>query len=282
MPDDLGFMTLLIGFGGGEKIATTKNGTKAFVRTKVSRASSTSTAALSGSPPSPNDALKPAPSPEENPATSPELEKPDPVPETEKSATAPEAEKPAPSPETEKPTPTSEIEKPAAAEWTEGQDAVLADMKQQGKSWKEIEEALPAKDRGALKERYRYLCAKKQKEDGVVAQKEHEAECNDGKKAEDKKGKTEAKADDAKGTEKKSNLKESKGKEQEGVLKKIGDRPIIYMDSGDQLDAEELAKLYKLHAKAERGKWVEISSRFFDRTGKRITPDVLKEKLANC
>ena len=161
---------------------------------------------------------------------------------TTATAASPPSPKEAPKP----PTPP-EPEKPIAPEWTEAQDAILIDMKQQGKTWKEIEAALPGKERDLLKERFRQLNAEKLKEKGEApkgeAPKEEEKkkdESSNENESKDEKGKSEAKAEDAKVTEKKSNLKESKGKKVDDVLKKIGDRPIIYIDSGDQLDAEQV------------------------------------------
>lgn len=39
--------------------------------------------------------------------------------------------------------------------------------------------------------------------------------------------------------------------------------------------------LYKLTRKNDEVKWLEIASRFFDKTGKRMEPDVLKQMLRN-
>ncbi|KAL9104012.1 MAG: hypothetical protein Q9163_000990 [Psora crenata] len=282
-------MNFFIGFGGGEKIGTTRNGSKAFVRTKVSRPVRASAAEV---PSGTNDTPKAAPAPEPGVIAHPtEPEKPNVTPEAGKPAPSAETAMPPPSTVTEGPVPTPKTPVPAAtpgtvepvtAEWTEVQDALLRDLKQQGKSWKEIEEALPGQGKVSLKERHRKLCAETQKE-----------------KADDLKEEKKAVVQEQQ-IGKRSNLKESKVKKDEVLLKKVGDRPIICVDSGDQLDAEQvrssvsllaspvliamfqLARLYKLHAKAERLKWVDIASRFFDKTGKRISPEVLKEKLQNC
>ena len=40
-----------------------------------------------------------------------------------------------------------------------------------------------------------------------------------------------------------------------------------------------MAALHKMHSQAERMKWVEISSRLYDKTGKRVDPEVLKGKF---
>ena len=43
----------------------------------------------------------------------------------------------------------------------------------------------------------------------------------------------------------------------------------------------QMGNLYIWNARYEEKKWIELASRFFDKTGKRINPDVLKEKLKN-
>ena len=40
--------------------------------------------------------------------------------------------------------------------------------------------------------------------------------------------------------------------------------------------------LYKLHDLYEKKKWIEISSRFFDKTGKRIDPGKLQDQLGDA
>ena len=120
------------------------------------------------------------------------------------------------SPKTEKPDPTT-------AEWTDGQDAILSDMKQRNRPWKEIEATLPGKDRDALKQRYREICAAKGEEK------------IDDDKGEKKAG--EAKVEEAEGGRKKSStIEQEKEKEDDGKLKKVGDSPIIYLEPEDQLD----------------------------------------------
>ena len=60
-----------------------------------------------------------------------------------------------------------------------------------------------------------------------------------GKKGKGGDGKGDGKGDD-KAVGKKSNLKQPSEKKDDGELKKLGDRPIIYMDTGDQLDADQV------------------------------------------
>jgi len=36
-----------------------------------------------------------------------------------------------------------------------------------------------------------------------------------------------------------------------------------------------------MHSNADAKKWVEIASRFFDKTGRRVDPELLKEKMKN-
>ncbi|KAI4139765.1 MAG: hypothetical protein L6R39_006128 [Caloplaca ligustica] len=58
--------------------------------------------------------------------------------------------------------------------------------------------------------------------------------------------------------------------------------PIIYLEENDPLDVYELSFLYNMNCTFEEERWIRMASRFFDRTGKRIEPEWLKEKLKNC
>lgn len=54
-------------------------------------------------------------------------------------------------------------------------------------------------------------------------------------------------------------------------------RTILYVD--ENLSVEDLILLTKLEARYEAEKWLRISSRFFDKTGKRFTPEEVKVHL---
>jgi hypothetical protein len=47
----------------------------------------------------------------------------------------------------------------------------------------------------------------------------------------------------------------------------------------DGLSFQEILLLHKLADQYEKEKWLRISSRFFDKTGKRITPDMAKQRI---
>lgn len=44
----------------------------------------------------------------------------------------------------------------------------------------------------------------------------------------------------------------------------------------------QLAYLYRLNAECDGKKWTYVASRFFDKTGRRISEELLKERLKNC
>ena len=54
-------------------------------------------------------------------------------------------------------------------------------------------------------------------------------------------------------------------------------RTIFYID--ENFSVEDIILLTKLEAKYEDEKWLRISSRFYDKTGKRFTPQEVKKYL---
>ncbi|KAL9577888.1 MAG: hypothetical protein Q9212_006080 [Teloschistes hypoglaucus] len=58
--------------------------------------------------------------------------------------------------------------------------------------------------------------------------------------------------------------------------------PIIYQDDYDPLDMNDLSYLYNTKCTFEERKWTILASKLFDKTGKRIEPEYIKEKLQNC
>lgn len=50
-----------------------------------------------------------------------------------------------------------------------------------------------------------------------------------------------------------------------------------YLDNEFTLD--EIVLLHNLADRYEKEKWLRISSRFYDKTGKRITPDQAKSRI---
>lgn len=93
----------------------------------------------------------------------------------------------------------------------------------------------------------------------------------------------EAKVEEDKPKENKGILKakataEEKGKG--GKLKSIDGHPVIFVDDDEELEYEELVHLYALNARYDEQKWITVDSRFFDKFGKRVGAEKLKEKLA--
>ncbi len=124
------------------------------------------------------------------------------------------------------------------SEWTASQDAILVGMKVQSKTWKEIEEALPGKDRKRLKERYRELYAADNKE----SQGEGSGESDDKQSS---KASRKGKVKEGKGQkekEKKGILKQSQ-KDQNGQWTHLEGRPVIYVQSGDPVSAEDVGPI---------------------------------------
>ncbi|KAF6217726.1 hypothetical protein HO133_006553 [Letharia lupina] len=65
-----------------------------------------------------------------------------------------------------------------------------------------------------------------------------------------------------------------------GELKSINGHPVIFVDDDEELEFEELLYLYGLNARFDEQKWITVDSKFFDRFGKRVGAEKLKEKLA--
>ena len=47
------------------------------------------------------------------------------------------------------------------------------------------------------------------------------------------------------------------------------------------MDVLQLQTLFQLTKKNDNAKWLEVASRFFDKTGKRMDPALLKAMLKN-
>lgn len=93
----------------------------------------------------------------------------------------------------------------------------------------------------------------------------------------------EAKVEEGKSEEKKGILKAKatvKDKGKGGEMKWIHGHPVIFVDDDEELDYEELYYLYSLSARYDEQKWITVDSKFFDRFGKRVGTEKLKEKLA--
>ncbi|KAL6718171.1 hypothetical protein ACLMJK_004259 [Lecanora helva] len=58
-------------------------------------------------------------------------------------------------------------------------------------------------------------------------------------------------------------------------------RPIVYMQPEDGLDEEEMQHLMQLTKHTDGVKWLEVASRFCDKTGKRLDPELLKAMFSN-
>ncbi|MCJ1338238.1 hypothetical protein MMC09_003524 [Bachmanniomyces sp. S44760] len=174
---------------------------------------------------------------------------------SEPAAAAPattEVPAPAPAPASA-PADPSTIE--TAPGWTAADDEKLLHLKAGGKTWKDIHAEMGGKRAiKDIKRRCNDLNKVKATSEGTEAGKEAEAKA--------------------------AETKEDTGKQQtKEDSTESGQRPIIYLDEGDELDVHEIMYLYRLQEHFDDKKWLDIASRFFDQTGKRIDPIQLKGKL---
>ncbi|KAL8823029.1 MAG: hypothetical protein Q9191_006248 [Dirinaria sp. TL-2023a] len=197
-----------------------------------------------------------------------------PAPETNK---APEAEK---APEPASAAAPAEPEKGAA--WTQADDETLMKMKADRKTWAQIGEAIKGRGKNELRERYKELL-EKQGGDAKAADAAKSMASNaegkeTGKKGKGKEGKGVGKAGD-----------EGKGKHKVIDGPPDNGRPKIYFDEKDGLGIEDvrplalsimlMKTLFALSEQYQARKWAYVSSKFFDKTGKRVDPETLRKKL---
>lgn len=71
----------------------------------------------------------------------------------------------------------------------------------------------------------------------------------------------------------------AEGVGQGGELESIHGHPVIFVDDDEELEYEELLYLYALNMRHDEQKWITLDSKFFDKFGKRIGAQKLKEKL---
>ncbi|KAI4123326.1 MAG: hypothetical protein LQ347_006198 [Umbilicaria vellea] len=76
--------------------------------------------------------------------------------------------------------------------------------------------------------------------------------------------------------------KKVKGKGKEGPEEKLedGKKRVIYVDEDDGLTVKDLIYMVRLADRYEEEKWLKVASRFYDRTGRRVAPRYIAEKLA--
>ena len=163
-------------------------------------------------------ALEPALAPERTPKPAPEPA-PEPTPKSAPEPAPKPASEPAPEPA---PGPAGEIEKPA--EWTQADDDTLIKMKEEKKTWAEIEGAIEEKERDAIKARYKELMSKKSVE---TSQAEADS--------------PESKIDIRKGKGKGKEERKSKEVQDTKDNPPNNGRPLIHFDQGDGLTIEDVS-----------------------------------------
>ncbi|KAK4693866.1 hypothetical protein P7C71_g3610, partial [Lecanoromycetidae sp. Uapishka_2] len=170
--------------------------------------------------------------------------------------------------------------------WTPGEDALILGMKAHGKSFASISKAMKGKSEDAVIDRYCELVAQAPKKDEkkeeakVVEEKKTEQETVKENTEENLEVATKEALKDIQETEKSKDADIKLDKE----VQKINGKPVIYVDAGgkDDLSATEIAVLYIMNEHFEEKKWVAMSAKFFDKTGKRVSPNKLKEQLSTA
>ncbi|KAF3480183.1 uncharacterized protein GIQ15_05530 [Arthroderma uncinatum] len=166
---------------------------------------------------------------------------------------------PAPPPPIRPPEASQQKNEPGASSeiknWTDKEDEQLSKLKQDNVSWKTIAETMkwPVSD---LKERWRII---KPPEPPKEAKPDKEESKADNKKEKNK--------------QKVAFTEPSKDKPSKEGSKKV----IYYTD--ESLSLEEVILLNKLAEKYDKEMWLRISSKFFDKTGKRLDPEEAKRHV---
>ncbi|MCJ1292878.1 hypothetical protein MMC34_004431 [Xylographa carneopallida] len=152
------------------------------------------------------------------------------------------------------------VEEPAT-EWTAEDDEQMAKLKKEKKSWKEIEDALGGK-KGA-KARYKEV----NKDAAAGNDTDNEAE------------------EKSKGPSKSNSLVMTDDElERTPSFSGQAIKPVVRLEDGEELSYDE-ARIYmiylcRLQEFFEAEKWVNVASKFFDKTGKRIEATELRAKLS--
>ncbi|KAL8793254.1 MAG: hypothetical protein Q9195_004191 [Heterodermia aff. obscurata] len=240
-------------------------------------------AAPPADPPAPvAPAPDPTPAPAADPAPAPA---PEPVPEPAP-APPPEAA-PAVEPSPLPPPPDAEPDSNPDPAFTPADDEAILRLKAENKSWAQIGEVVKGKEKNELRDRYKELMAKNGGSTAQAATSPTSESSNGmaidgggarsggGKKEKGQAGKGKAKGEAV-------GVKEQGMRMEAGEGRLLSQRPVIYMDENDELSIDELRYAYDQYAKYEDQKWTQMASKIFDKTGKRIDPEVLKSKFVNA
>ncbi|KAI9880360.1 MAG: hypothetical protein M1830_003971 [Pleopsidium flavum] len=190
-----------------------------------------------------------------------------PVPAPAASAAAP--------PEPTKPDPTP------APTFTPEQDAQLLDLKSKNTSWKQISIMMDGKPQWELRNRFKELSTPKAEE-----KKEEEGKGKNGEEEEKKKKEEERKKKEEEGRAKAAERKKKAEENGKGDGKKEGgggegkaaeseEAKVIFVADG-KFNIDEMVLLHRLSERYDNRKWLEIASKFFDTTGRRVHPDELR------
>lgn len=210
-------------------------------------------------------------------------------------------------------------QKAADDPWTEEDDALLLRLKDGGKTWNQIIEVM-GRNKGVLTKRFKELKDKEKGGEGGGEAKAEDKTDNDGKGGngkEDKKDETandngpklnkkekreaakaakaEAKAEEAAAAAqqpptaaaaKTPSVKAAKAPSVKAPSK-AGSRQAAFtmqewqtLQEDDLFSFGELQCLSELMMRDERHRWVRIASAFYDKTGRRVHPEDIREKFA--
>ena len=177
-------------------------------------------------------------------------------------------------------------QKAADAPFTDDEDATLKRMKDEKKSWNEIIEVL-GRNKKVLQDRFKELNGGG---GGNDAKKDEKKDNANGKKggngdSEDKKDKPDNKKESKKQDKKPSPAKPASAKAG-SVAGSHGQARFtmnewMTLQEDDVFSFAELQCLSELMLRDERHRWMRLASAFYDKTGRRVHPDDIREKFGD-
>ncbi|KAI9839834.1 MAG: hypothetical protein M1819_000024 [Sarea resinae] len=150
--------------------------------------------------------------------------------------------------------------KDAGSEWTAEQDAELVELKKT-MPWKQIAHKL-GKPVGEIKKHWNILNAK--------AKEKEEKETPSSSEA----AKTETPKEEKQKDERKKKEESKKGEAQREVK---SERVVVFAD--ERFSSQEMQLLLRLANRYDDGKWLAVASSFYDKTGRRVTPDEVHQRM---
>lgn len=187
-------------------------------------------------------------------------------------------------------------QKGADEPFTPEEDEKIKEMKAEQKSWKEIVDVV-GRNQGVLKKHWKEIDPSKGGEGDAPAKQDEGGKKNEGSKKGGKGDKAKGGEDNDKQADKKSGKKDKKDKaDKEAAEKKAPSNKApsnigsngqarftmnewMTLQEDDIFSFGELQCLSELMMRDERQRWTRIASAFFDKTGRRIHPEDIREKF---